>query len=132
MDFDLSPPALFARSVHPSHPTLGPQENRGPARRRSVRLQGLGRAAARGTLALLIAVPGFAILAIRERNLLWIVWSMISLWAALDARNVAAFAFRARRRRAVRGILGLAVCNLAISLWLMFGPIAPLLLARFK
>lgn len=100
--------------------------------RRSGREQRLARAAARGTVALLVAVPAFAILAIRERNLLWILWAMVSLWTALDVRNVAAFAFRLRRRRAVRAIFGLAACNLLISVWLMFAPIAPLLAVNFK
>ncbi len=81
---------------------------------------------------LLIAVPGLALVAVRERNLLWILWSMIALWTILDAKNVAAFAFRVRRRRAVRGIRGLAVCNLLISVWLIFAPIAPLLAGTVK
>ncbi len=128
------PPASTARSPHCCAASAGrpAREEKVVPRGRPSRDRRLARAAARATLALLGAAPAFMLVAVRERNTLWILWTMISLWTALDARNVAASAFSLRRRRAVRGIVGLAALNLALSLCLVFLPIAPLALAKLR
>jgi len=75
---------------------------------------------------LLGAVPVFALLALHERNVLWVIWSMIPLWTALDALNVAPAAFPARPVYAPSlAIIGVAMVNLLISLCVVFVPVAP-------
>ena len=91
----------------------------------------LTRAAARGILVLLLVVPVLMILIVRERNILWILWSMVSLWTAVDAWNVAKAAFLSRSvYTPTLVIIGLAVANLLLSLCVVFVPIAPWLVGR--
>ena len=82
--------------------------------------------AAWGTVALFLAVPILAVYAGREPSPLWIVWTVISLWGALDSRQIAAAAFPGWPLRNPSRLIGLlAALNLLVSLYAMFLALAP-------
>ncbi len=85
------------------------------------------RAAAWGIFILLLAVPLLAAIAPKP-NLLWGVWAVVSVWAALDSRAIGA-ALSSAKRPVLAGrmlVLGLAAWNLLIAICAMFLPSVPL------
>ena len=84
---------------------------------------GFTRAAAWGILVLLLTVPLFAVFG-SGPNLAWILWAIISGWAALDSRNIGA-ALSSPKRPVIAGrmiVLGMAVFNLFTALYAIFVP----------
>ena len=82
--------------------------------------------AAWGTVALFLAVPILAVYAGREPSPLWIVWTVISLWGALDSRQIAAAAFPGWPLRNPSRLIGLlAALNLLVSVYAMLLALAP-------
>ncbi len=77
-----------------------------------------------GILILLIAIPLYILAAVRAASSWWVIWSVISIWATLDSRNLANAAFPERARRHSRStmIIVLGVLNLLISLYAVLLP----------
>lgn len=77
-----------------------------------------------GVLILLTAIPLYILAAVRASSSWWVIWSVISIWAALDSRNLANAAFpeRARRQSQSAMIIVLGVLNLLISLYAVLLP----------
>ncbi len=85
---------------------------------------GVTRAAAWGILILLLTVPVFAVFT-SGTNPAWILWAIISGWAALDARNIGA-ALGSPKRPVVAGhmvVLGMAVFNLFTAIYAIVVPL---------
>lgn len=81
--------------------------------------------AAWAILVLLILVPSTVLLTARKASLAWLVWTIVSLWVALDAVQLTTLAFPERHSptRAV-AITMLAAVNMALSLALALLPTA--------
>jgi hypothetical protein len=81
--------------------------------------------AASATLVLLVLVPSTVLLTFRKPSLAWLVWTIVSLWAALDSVQLTMLAFPEHHSptRAV-AITILAAVNMALSLALALTPIA--------
>jgi hypothetical protein len=81
--------------------------------------------AASAILVLLIVVPSAVLLTFRKPSLAWLVWTFVSLWAALDSVQLTTLAFPAHHSptRAV-AITMLAAVNMALSLALALAPTA--------
>jgi hypothetical protein len=79
--------------------------------------------AARALLVLFILVPSTALLTERAASLAWLVWSVVSLWVALNAVQFTTLAFPERHspNRAI-AIALLAAANMALSLALALFP----------
>ena len=77
-----------------------------------------------GVLILLIAIPVYILAAVRAASSWWVIWSVISIWATLDSRNLANAAFPERIRRHTQStvIIVLGVLNLLISLYAVLLP----------
>jgi len=85
------------------------------------------RTAAWGIVVLLLTVPLFAAI-ISKPNLLWITWAIVSVWAALDSRNIGV-ALSSAKRSAIGGrmlVLSLAALNLFTAVYAMVIPFVPL------
>jgi len=83
------------------------------------------RTAAWGIVILFLTVPLIAVM-VPKPNLLWIIWVIVSGWAALDSRNIAA-ALSSPQRPVIAGsrmlVLSLAIVNLLTAIFAMFGPV---------
>lgn len=81
--------------------------------------------AARALLVLFILVPSTALLTDRKMSLAWLVWTVVSLWAALNAVQLTTLAFPERHspKRAL-AIAMLAAANMVLSLALALFPTA--------
>ena len=81
--------------------------------------------AASAILVLLIVVPSTVLLTFRKPSLAWLVWTAVSLWAALDSVQLTMLAFPERHSptRAI-AITMLAVVNVLLSLALALSPAA--------
>ncbi len=86
-------------------------------------LDSVTRAAAWGIVVLLFAVPLLATIAVRSR-LLWGMWAVISLWAALDSRNLGAALPKRPMLSDGTLVLALALLNLLTALCAIFLPVA--------
>ena len=77
-----------------------------------------------GILILLIAIPLYILAAVRASSSWWVIWSVVSIWATLDSRNLANAAFpeRVRRHSQSTMIIVLGVLNLLISLYAVLLP----------
>lgn len=77
-----------------------------------------------GVLLLLIAIPPYILAAVRAASSWWVIWSVISIWATLDSRNLANAAFpeRLRRHRQSAMIIVLGILNLLSSLYAVLLP----------
>ncbi len=77
-----------------------------------------------GILILLIAIPLYILAAVRASSSWWVIWSVVSIWATLDSRNLANAAFPQRLRRQSHStmIIVLGVLNLLISLYVVLLP----------
>ena len=76
-------------------------------------------------LVLLIVVPSTVLLTFRKPSLAWLVWTAVSLWAALDSVQLTMLAFPERHspKRALVVIM-IAVANMVLSLGLALLPTA--------
>ena len=84
---------------------------------------GVTRAAAWGILILLLTVPIFAVFT-SGINPAWILWAIISGWAALDSRNIGA-ALSSPKRPVIAGrmvVLSMAAFNLFTALYAILVP----------
>ena len=75
---------------------------------------------------MLLAVPLVAATA-KKPNLLWALWGLVSVWAALDSRAIGA-ALSSQKRPVVAGrflVLGLAAWNVFIAIGAMLLPSVP-------
>ena len=73
----------------------------------------------------LIVAPIAMVTEIRYASPLWALWSLVSLWAALDALRIAATALPTHSLQAVTGVVVvLALLNLATSLIIVVVPLA--------
>jgi asparagine N-glycosylation enzyme membrane subunit Stt3 len=81
--------------------------------------------AARAILVLLILVPFTVLLTARKTSLAWLVWTVVSLWALMDAVRLTTLAFPERHSptRAI-AVAILAAVNMALSLGLALSPSA--------
>jgi hypothetical protein len=81
--------------------------------------------AASAILVLLILVPSTMLVTAHKASLAWLIWTFVSLWAALDAVQLTTLAFPEHHSptRAV-AITMLAVVNMALSLALALSPTA--------
>ena len=81
--------------------------------------------AARAILVLFILVHAAALLTARTASLAWLVWTIVSLWVALNAVQFTTLVFPERHspKRALVVIM-IAVANLALSLALALLPTA--------
>jgi hypothetical protein len=81
--------------------------------------------AARALLVLFILVPSTALLTARKASLAWLAWTVVSLWATLNAVKLTTLMFPERHspKRALAIIL-LAAANMALSLALALLPTA--------
>jgi hypothetical protein len=81
--------------------------------------------AASAILVLLIVVPTTVLLTFRKPSLAWLVWTIVSLWAALDSVQLMTLAFPSHHSpaRAI-AITMLAVVNVLLSLALALSPTA--------
>ena len=89
-------------------------------------MQSTGRVsqlAARASLVLLLLVPATVLLTARKASLAWLVWTIASLWAALNSIQLTTLAFPERHspKRAL-AITLLAAANVALSLGLALLP----------
>jgi hypothetical protein len=89
-------------------------------------MQNTGRASQLATWAILVLfvlVPPTVLLTARKASLAWLVWTIISLWVALDAVQLTTLAFPERHSptRAI-AVTMLAVVNMALSLALALLP----------
>lgn len=77
-----------------------------------------------GVLLLFIAIPLYILAAVRAASSWWVIWSVISIWATLDSRNLANAAFPERLRRHSQStmIIVLGILNLLISLYAVLLP----------
>ena len=81
--------------------------------------------AARAILVLLVLVPSTALLTARKASVAWLVWTIVSLWVALNAVQFTTLAFPERHspKRALVVIM-IAVANMVLSLGLALLPTA--------
>jgi hypothetical protein len=81
--------------------------------------------AAWAILVLLVLVPPTVLLTVRKASLAWLVWTIVSLWVALNAVHFTTLAFPERHSptRALIVIM-IAVANMALSLGLAVLPTA--------
>ena len=86
---------------------------------------GVSQLAARALLVLFILVPPTALLIDRKASLAWLAWTVVSLWAALNAVKLTTLIFPERHspKRALTIIL-LAALNMAVSFGLALMPTA--------
>ena len=81
--------------------------------------------AARAILVLLVLVPSTALLTARKASVAWLVWTIVSLWVALNAVQFTTLAFPERhspKRDLV--VIMIAVANMVLSLGLALLPTA--------
>jgi hypothetical protein len=79
--------------------------------------------AASATLVLLILVPSTVLVTAHKASLAWLVWTIVSLWAALDAVQLTTLAFPEHHSPTLAvAITILAVVNTALSLALALLP----------
>ncbi|MFI5087564.1 MAG: hypothetical protein ACHP7I_04160 [Terriglobales bacterium] len=92
---------------------------------------GVSQLAARALLVLFILVPSTALLFDRKASLAWLVWTVVSLWAALNAVKLTTLVSPERHspNRALAIIL-LAAANMVLSLALALLPTAWLSASR--
>jgi hypothetical protein len=91
----------------------------------------VSRLAAKALLVLFILVPLTALLIDRKASLAWLVWTVVSLWATLNAVKLTTLVFPERHspKRALAIVL-LAAVNMALSLALALLPTAWLSASR--
>ena len=78
---------------------------------------GMVRFGARLVIALLIVIPVWLLLTPNAVNVVWIAWTVVSLWAALNAVLLAVRGFPEHHRPSlILVITVLALVNVAISL----------------
>jgi hypothetical protein len=85
----------------------------------------VSRLAAKALLVLFILVPATALLIVRKTSLAWLAWTVLSLWAALNAVQLTTLVSpeRPSPKRAI-AIAMLALTNMALSLALALVPSA--------
>jgi hypothetical protein len=81
--------------------------------------------AAKALLVLFILVPSMALLTARKASLAWLAWTVVSLWAALNAVQLTTLVSPERHspKRAI-AIAMLAAANMVLSLVLALLPTA--------
>ena len=78
---------------------------------------------ARVILGLLILVPFGALLAVRNVSMAWLAWTVLSLWAAVEAAQITSLAFPENRSHARTFCVALlAGANAVMSLILALAP----------
>jgi len=81
--------------------------------------------AARAVLVLLVLVPSTVLLTARKASLAWLVWTIASLWAALNSIQLTTLAFpESHSPKRALAITLLAAANVVLSLALALLPTA--------